>query len=332
MIYQDRIYGEIEISEPVISELINSPAMQRLKGIDQFGYFKPFSDAPDASYSRFEHSMGVFILLKKFGASLEEQIAGLIHDVSHSSFSHCIDYVLDHGSNIQEQNHQDNIFDDFVRRKTDIPEILKKYGFDLDYILDDENFPLKEKNLPDLCADRIDYSLRDSRIDYAKFEENYINYFLDNLAAKNNFWVFKNFESAKKYAEFFKKMNDEFWSGIPMALMFTTVGDYLRYALEKKYIIERDLYTTDKEVIDKINAFLDKDEKLKLFWDRMNNKIGSSISEKDCDFLALCKSRAVDPLCIYNGKILRISDIDAEWKGVISEASKPKEYCVKFEK
>ncbi len=330
MIYQDRIYGEIEIMEPVVLEIINSPAMQRLKGVDQAGYFQPCVGMLDDNHNRFEPSVGVFILHKKFDASLEEQISGLIHDVSHSSFSHCIDYVFDHGSNIQEQNHQDNIFDDFVR-KTGIPDILKKYGFDLDYILDDKNFPLKEKNLPDLCADRIDYSLRDG-ICYAKFEKEYAEYFLNNLTVKNNQWVFKNFESAKKYAEFFKKMNDEFWSGMATALMFTTVGDYLRHALNKKYITERDLYTTDKEVIDKINNFLDKDEKLRLFWDRMNNKIGASLNENDYDFLAPCKSRAVDPLCIHNGEILRVSDIDAKWKDILRGASKSKEYRIKFEK
>jgi len=330
MIYQDRIYGEIEISEPVVLEIINSPSMQRLKGVDQAGYFEPFVGVPDVSHSRFEHSLGVFILLKKYGAPLEEQISGLVHDISHSSFSHCIDYVLDHGSNIQEQNHQDNIFDDFIR-KTEIPEILKKYGFDLDYILDDKNFPLKEKDLPDLCADRIDYSLRDG-ICYAKFEKEYAKYFLDNLIVKDKQWVFKNFESAKKYAEFFKKMNDEFWAGMPTALMFTTVGDYLRYALKKKYVSEKDLYTTDKEVIDKINNFLDKDEKLRLFWDRMNNKIGASLNENNFDFLAPCKSRAVDPLCVHDGKILRVSNIDKNWKEIIKEGAKPKEYHLKFER
>jgi HD superfamily phosphohydrolase len=330
MIYQDRVYGGIEILEPVILDLINSPAMQRLKGVDQAGYFQPFVNVPDVSHSRFEHSLGVYILLKKYGAPLEEQISGLIHDVSHSSFSHCIDYVLSKVSYIQEQNYQDNIFDDFVR-KTEIPEILKKYGFDLDFILNDENFLLKEKDLPDLCADRIDYSLRDG-IHYAKFEKSYMDYFLDNLIAENNQWVFKDFESAKKYAEFFRKMNAEFWAGMPTALMFTTVGDYLRYALEKNYLSKDDLYTTDKEVLDRVNAFLNKDEKLKLFWDRMNNKVGSSLDEKNYYFLALCKSRAVDPLCKLEGKILRVSDIDKNWKNILEENSKAKKYPIKFEK
>ena len=43
-------------------------------------------------------------------------------------------------------------------RTSEIPNILERYGFNLDYILDDKNFPLKERSLPDLCADRIDYA------------------------------------------------------------------------------------------------------------------------------------------------------------------------------
>ena len=42
MEYTDRIYGKVNIEEPVILELINSPALQRLKGIDQSGYFLYF--------------------------------------------------------------------------------------------------------------------------------------------------------------------------------------------------------------------------------------------------------------------------------------------------
>ena len=178
MEYIDRVYGRFEIVEPVIIELINSPSLQRLKNIDQTGY-RPFWVKPDIEIgkyenSRFAHSVGVYLLLKIYNAPIEEQIAGLIHDVSHSAFSHCIDYVLDSGSE-KEHNHQDNIFNEFVR-KTEIPEILKKYGFDLDYILDDKNFPLKERDLPDLCADRIDYSLRTAVIfgELSEKDKNYL--------------------------------------------------------------------------------------------------------------------------------------------------------------
>ena len=254
----------------MILELINSKAIQRLKHVDQAGYpltcYNPLGlPVSEIKHNRFEHSLGVCYLLKRFGASLEEQVAGLIHDVSHATFSHCIDYVLDAGSE-KEQNHQDNIFNDFVK-KSEIPEIFEKHGIDLSYILEKENFPLLEKSLPDLCADRIDYSLRTAII-FQETTKEELNYFLGNLMVAENRWVFKDFESAKKYAELFLKMNTFYFAGIHSAVMFRTVGDTLRYALEKGYISEGDLYATDEEVLDKIRQNLN-DERLNLLFDRM---------------------------------------------------------------
>ena len=327
MDYNDRIYGEIEIKEPVILELINSPTLQRLRGIDQSGYFEPYF--PGTVYSRFEHSMGVFILLKKYNASTEEQIAGLIHDVSHSAFSHCIDYVLDIGSE-QAHNHQDNLFESFVR-KTEIPEIIKKHDFDSEYILDDANFPLKEKDLPDLCADRIDYSLRTAVI-FKEADNADINYFLNNLMVENDYWVFKNFENAKKYAELFQKLNNKYYAGIESAVMFRTVGDCLKYAIQKRYVSEDDLYTVDKMVLGKIKKFLSEDEKLKLLWDRMNNNVKAINNPNNYDAQVFCKSRVVDPLFKDNAVLKRISETEPVWNDIIREGLKPKEYFLKFEK
>lgn len=64
MHYTDKIYGEFEITEPVLLELINSPTLQRLKGIDPAGYFDPFY--PGKKRTRFEHSVGVCLLLRMF--------------------------------------------------------------------------------------------------------------------------------------------------------------------------------------------------------------------------------------------------------------------------
>jgi hypothetical protein len=334
MKYTDRVYGEFEITEPVILELINSPSLQRLKDIDQAGYrplwVKPNVDTGEYDHSRFAHSVGVYLLLRKYGASLEEQIAGLIHDISHSAFSHCIDYVfLDSGSE-KKQNHQDNLFNSFVRR-TAVPEIIKKYGFDLEYILNDKNFPLKEKELPDLCADRIDYSLRTALI-FGELSGEDKKYILESLTTLDNNWVFKNFESAKKYAELFLRLNTNYYAGLASAIMFKAVGDCLRYALQKKYLSEDDLYTTDKIVIEKIKRFLDKEEKLKLFWERMNNEIKVSNNPADYDAQVFCKSRVVNPLFMDNGSLKRVSERESNWNDIIKQELKPKKYFLKFEK
>lgn len=332
MNYKDRVYGNVKITEPVILELINSRSLQRLKEIDQAGYrplwTNPNVETGECDHSRFAHSVGVYLLLRKYGASLEEQIAGLIHDVSHSAFSHCIDYVLKAGSE-KEHNHQDNVFDEFVR-KSEIPKILKKYNLDLEFILNDENFPLKEKNLPDLCADRIDYSLRTAII-FEELNEKDKNYLLKNLTAEKGKWIFKDFESAKKYAELFLKLNTYYYAGLTSAVMFCAVGDCLRYALSKDYISENDLYTTDRVVIEKVKSHINTDSRLSLFWERMNNKIIAENNPKDYDREAFCKSRVVDPLCLDNGKVKRISEIEPSWANVIKKELKPKEYFIKFE-
>jgi hypothetical protein len=329
MEYIDAVYGKVNIEEPVVWEIINSQSLQRLKGIDQAGYFLYFL-SPDAEsyqcFSRFDHSLGVFILLRKFGASLAEQIAGLIHDVSHGVFSHCIDYALSEGSE-KEHNLQDNIFEKFVKN-SEIPDILKNYNLDTDYILNDKNFPLKEKLLPDICADRIDYSLR-TALFFKEIYPEMVNYFLANLMIRENFWVFKNLKSAKDFSELFLKLNQFNFSGIQSGVMFRTVGDVLKYAMEKNYITKVDLYTTDKEVLKKIENNL-RDRHLKLLFDRMNNKTKFENNPMDYNAHVFCKSRIVDPYFKMSGEIKRLSEVFKEWTAIVNQESKPKEYFLKF--
>lgn len=327
MLYNDPVYGEVEINEPVILDIINSPAIQRLKGIDQAWYFEPYF--PGSSRSRFDHSMGVYLLLKIYWAPLEEQIAGIIHDISHGAFSHCLDYVFKEGDQ-KEQSHQDNIFETFIKQ-TDIPAILKRYDLDINRIIDDSNFPLKETTLPDLCADRIDYSLRDAW-HHKAYSSQEISSILDHLIVQNGKRVFMDFASAKRYAELFQTMNTVYMAGIESASMFQTVGDYLKHAWEKWYIHADDFYTTDKEVLDKIAPHIESDEQLAIYWERMNNKIPCKNDPDDFDYHLFCKSRMVDPLFMDGEVLKRVSEVDKEWKTILEIKSAPKEYFLKFER
>lgn len=326
MKYLDKVFGETEIQDKVILDLISCPTLQRLKGVDNAGYFKPWFKGE--GFSRFDHSVGVYILLKIYKASLEEQAAGLIHDVSHTVFSHCVDYAKE-GSDEREQKFQDNIFDGFVRQ-SEIPAILQKHGISLDFVLDDRNFPLKEKLLPDLCADRIDYSLR-TAFGCKVIVKKEIGYFLENLTAEKGLWVFKSFEAAKRFAEFFFLMNKEYYSGISSAVMLKTTGECLKYSLSKKYISESDLHTTDKNVLDKIQAKTAVDKTLKLLFDRMNNRSLYKEDSKDYDFHVFCKSRVVDPYFKENSSFKRVSEVDAAWRKTVIKESVPKEYFIKFQ-
>ena len=320
----DRVYGECEISEPVIVELISGSTIQRLKEIDQSGYFEGFF--PGISYSRFEHSVGAYLLLHKYNAPLEEQITGLIHDVSHTAFSHCIDYVFGSG---ERQDFQDNVFDEFVR-KSEIPGILSKYDLDCEYILNDANFPLKEKKLPDLCADRIDYSLRTARV-RDDFSSDDILEILAHLTTKNSNWIFTEEKYARKYAELFKFVNTKYFAGLESAAMLQSVGDYLHHALTRSYIAESDIFTTDRQVLEKIAPYHLTDEKLLHLFNRMSNKVAYSNDPSDYEKKVVCKGRIVDPLFDDKGTAKKLSVADAQWRTILAQELKPKEYFLRFE-
>jgi len=114
------------------------------------------------------------------------------------------------------------------------------------------------------------------------------------------------------------------------AIMFRTVGDCLRYALQKGYISEDDIYQTDKFVIDKIKSNLDKDKRLNLLFNRMNNKSKVINNPSYYDASVFCKSRVVDPLFKNNDKLKRVSEVDSKWKDIINRESVPKQYFLKF--
>jgi len=325
MIYRDRIYGKVKIETPIILELIKSPSLQRLKGLPQLGLTSVYY--PEVSHTRFEHSIGVFILLKKFGASFEEQITGLIHDMSHTVFCHMGDYIFDSGSP-KYHTFQDETLKKFVFN-TEIPSILRKYKFKIGDLLNDKKFLLKERPLPNLCADRIDYFLRDSFY-FKEFTKKEIEEILDNFAIIKNQWVFKSKRIAKKFARKYQKMNNLYWSSIKAALMFGTVSEVIKYAIVRNYLNKKDIFTTDKEVLRKLEKLRKKDKKLNSLLERVEGKTKYQLNKRNYDLHVFTKSRAIDPLIKINNQIKKFSEIDTKQQKIIQKELKPKEYFIKF--
>jgi HD superfamily phosphohydrolase len=108
--------------------------------------------------TRYEHSLGAMLLVRLLAGTVEEQAAALLHDVSHIALSHVMDYVFDTPS---RQAFHDDVKEQYVG-STVIPQVCAEYGIDWRLLLDEERWPLLEQPSPLLCADRIDYSLRDA--------------------------------------------------------------------------------------------------------------------------------------------------------------------------
>lgn len=156
IVIQDKLYGEHTITERVLLDLLQSPELLRLKGVCQHGVTGLLGLTHRVT--RFEHSVGAFLLVRKVGATLEEQVAALLHDVSHTALSHVVDYALSKpGEGSYHEVHKSRYL-----KTTQLPQILTQHGFGDLKALDEDLFPLVEMPSPQLCADRLDYSLRDA--------------------------------------------------------------------------------------------------------------------------------------------------------------------------
>ncbi|EED21025.1 conserved hypothetical protein [Talaromyces stipitatus ATCC 10500] len=157
VIIRDALYGEHQVSESILVELLHSPTLLRLTGICQHGVTGLLGLTPKVT--RFEHSVGAFLLVRKVGGGLEEQVAALLHDISHTALSHVVDWAL---SKPGEESFHEVHKERYIKTMSSLPQVLTRHGFADLRALNEDLFPLVEMPSPHLCADRLDYALRDS--------------------------------------------------------------------------------------------------------------------------------------------------------------------------
>lgn len=245
MIIDDPVYGRWEVEE-ILGELIQSQPVQRLKKIHQGGAAHLVN--PAWNVTRFEHSVGVMLLIRRLGGCLEEQIAGLLHDVSHTAFSHVVDIV----AACPEDDFHDRYLETIVRR-SEIPSLLKKHGFNLEPILDLSRWSLLEQPTPDLCADRIDYTLRD-RLHYDGMEREQIQWFLDQLCLCTGKICLRSVEAAEWFAHLYYREVIDFFHDPLNLYAYEQLAHVLKKALEEGTLEMDDLFTDDETVLQQLRS------------------------------------------------------------------------------
>ncbi len=303
----DTFYGPIEVEEPVILELIDSPIFQRLKNIHQYGiaYYTTHRE----EYSRYDHSIGVFAILRVNNSSIEEQIAGLLHDVSHTAFSHVGDWVF--GKENQDKDYQDDILPFFLK-ESGLADILNKYNFTIEQILPKEElFPSLENRLPNLCADRIDYNTQGAYYQGLITHEEAVSIF-NNLRFINNRWVSNDPSLMKKITLFSLFMTEDCWGSPTNYLTSRWLADAILRAIDLGCISYTDFhYGTDQEIWDKLT--LQKDpiivEKMKMIMNPQDYfSIINDISE--ADYIVKSKFRGINPWVLSESEYRRLTEVD----------------------
>lgn len=305
----ETFYGVFDVEEPVLLELIDSPAMQRLKKIHQYGvsyYYTHYQE----EYTRYDHSIGVFAILRARGASLDEQIAGLLHDVSHTVFSHVGDWVFK--VIYQEKDYQNGIHADFLKARG-IERILNKYGYTVASIMPThELFPSLESSLPSLCADRIDYNIQGA------YHRGFITYdeaieAFHDFKYEGSTWVASNVELMKKISLYSYYMSENCWGSALNYIQSRWLADAILRALELGDITQDTIhFGTDDEVW----SLLDNHED-PLIQDRLNllsetKDAFTYVPFQEADHIIKTKFRGIDPLIATKDGIVCLSKIMPE--------------------
>lgn len=302
--YKDEVYGTVHIEEPVILAVMDSAAMRRLGGVQQHGISGLIGLT--RPITRREHSIGAMLLVRRLGASLQEQLAALLHDVSHTAFSHVIDYVY-HGHN--SQSYHDEMKESYLR-ETDVPAVLAEYGYNWRDFLDESRYPLLEQPSPALCADRLDYFLRDGP-GLGVMTAEQIQWALSHLIVHDGRIGVDDIDVARWLGETYMVADKASWANFQEVGLYELTAQAIRIALEKEILVEADIWGTDEPAWAKLQASEEPElQKLiplirpetKFVWD-----------EDNPDFRVSTKLRTIDPDVLVDGTFQPLSTLDPEF-------------------
>ncbi len=306
----DPVYGDVIFTEPLFIDLYHADAVQRLTAIYQGGITAFIK--PERATTRLEHCLGVAALLRLLGADPVEQAAGLLHDVPHTAFSHVVDFVFPNHEHTYHEEHREDML-----QGSEIPAICVRHGLDWRYVSDAENFALLEQPLPLLCADRLDYFLRDGTVDVGTFSAADAQSLLAHLCVweacgelgRTGQIVVDDLDAARWLGEQFIRLDDVCWCSVQEVGWYAVMAEALRAALELGVIAEADFAGTDAALFERIRAANAPD--IQQWLALLRRDVDFVRDPAHPDLFALPKVRAVDPPVLLNGRAVPLSHLDA---------------------
>lgn len=304
MEYHDSVYGSVHIDDAVLIDLMDTAALQRLHGVLQHGISGLIGIT--SPITRFEHSVGAMLLVRRLGAPLEEQIAALLHDVSHTAFSHVIDYVFD---GHESQSYHDEVKESYVAG-TEIPALLARHHYDWRIFLCEEDFPLLEQPAPALCADRLDYCLRDS-LDLGLATAVQVQSLLDALVVHDGRMAVTDRAVAQWLADTYMAADEASWANFREVAIYELAAEAIKMGLHLGAISHSDLWGTDAVAWAKLQAHPNSELQRRLALVSAETRF--AWDEAAPTFWVSTKLRTIDPDVLLDGKLRPLSTLDPDF-------------------
>ena len=202
---------------------------------------------------------------------------------------------------------------------TELPILL---GPDWNRLFDTWRYPLLEQPIPNLCADRCDYFLRDA-FSFGLIEESWVRKFLRHLTVFNGQMVLMDCSLAVEAARYYMLLNEKYYCDSRTVGLYQITANMLKHALSMKYITEHHLDRwTDRAIMDYLRKYECRDKTIETCFRRMRDDVVFLFNPpKDLSKFRLLvgdmklKVRYIDPLVMINRhQVVLTSDLDPTLK------------------
>ncbi len=305
----DDVYGPQEVKEPLLLDLLSSRAVNRLRYVSQAGASSLVRQG--RSVSRFEHSVGVMLLTRALGGSVMEQAAGLLQDVSHTAFSHTVDYVF---RDRKEQFHE-SIFRSVVQ-DSDLPEILREHRLAWELLFEPGNLKIVDAPAPALCADRIDYTLRDL-VRFGHIKALDARDFVGALSVFDGVVVCMRQDMAERFVGWYSYLVEQLFMNPLELYVHDEFASIIRDAMRDGVVSRDDLVGVDSAILDKLTAHEALRIRLKTLLSIKEVVADEALGERR----VYSKGRTIDPPVLAAGKVVPLShlrpDMATVWTNIV---------------
>ncbi|HWI48287.1 MAG TPA: hypothetical protein VNU45_08715, partial [Rummeliibacillus sp.] len=207
--------------------------------------------------------------------------------------------------------------------KSEIPSILSKYGYNYQQILfEDSKWNLLERPAPELCADRVDYTLRDM-FQYGQIGIEEIQLFLENIIILNGKIYLKNIETAEWFVHTYYKEVIDFFMNPLNIYAYDFLAKAIKLALNKNIITMDTLLGTDAIVMNQLRS--NQDEEIQAIVKHVHRNVIVKEDKNNYDLHRRNKLRIVDPSVLFGDELIRASKLSESIKEMGKVAKKKAE-------
>lgn len=296
-----------------LQEAAKTSAMQRLQDVGmncgcEYTSFPMFAGI--GPYSRFDHSVGVGLIVWHFTKSMEQAMAGLLHDIATPVFAHVIDFL--HGDHMTQESTEAGT-GQWIRGAGELCRVLEKFEIPAEAVEDYHRYPIADNDSPRLSADRLEYTLGNA-VNYGIATKAQVRTWYADLAVGVNEddepeLMFSHREAAEGFAMAALECS-KIYVADPDRYAMEALAGLLKQAIDQGILEEADLYKQEKDIITRL-----KQSQMKAQWERFcgyREIICRDIPGKGEGWKRIfAKKRCIDPFVKGLG---RVSHICPEFK------------------